>query len=121
MTPAAGRIRPLLRRLGLSRTEGRSGDPGGKSLLNPVEMKSDSLRGHSEGIRTTCLWAEHFSERKASHERCVCPFTGQDTSHALFLCDCSFAPQAGKSKGCTPYPFYHQAAYSVRERLHPTL
>src|SRR5260370_42302406 len=60
MTPAAGRIRPLLCRLDLRRTEGWSGDAGGKSLLNLVEMRSDSIYGHSVWIRTTRRLPEFF-------------------------------------------------------------
>ncbi len=46
-----------------SRAEAKPGDPGLTSLLNLVEMKSDSSGGHNQRIRTTCLRAEHFSER----------------------------------------------------------
>src|SRR5437762_6311981 len=109
----SSRIRPLLCRLGLSRTEEKSGDPGAKSLLNPVEMKSDSFRGHSEGIRTTRRLPEHFSERKAFYECCLCPFIGQSTSYALYSGDCSFITQRWKSQSGSTHALYHQDGFSV--------
>ena len=60
MTPAVDASDRCSVAWSLSRTEERSGDPGATSLLNLVEMKSDSLRGHSEGIRITRRLPEHF-------------------------------------------------------------
>src|SRR5260370_5078008 len=94
MTPAAGRIRLLLCRLGLSRAEGRPGDPGAKSLLNLVEMKPDTPGGHSREIRTTCHKAEHFSERKFSHEYSLRTFTRATTVDALLRSELPSLAQA---------------------------
>src|SRR6266516_1229350 len=44
----------------IKRTEARSGVTDSTSLVNSVEMKSDSFGGHSQGIRITCLRTEHF-------------------------------------------------------------
>ena len=48
------RIRLLLCRLELSRPGERVGAPDAKSLSNSVEMRPDSMHGHSAWIRITC-------------------------------------------------------------------
>src|SRR5262249_2195140 len=85
-----------------------------------VEMKSDSFRGRSEEIRTTRHLPEHFSERNF-YEHCVCTWTFQSTSYALYSGDCSLIAQGQKGKGSTPYSFYHQALRTTKGHLHPTL
>src|SRR5260370_42001176 len=108
-TPAAGRIRLLLCRLGLSRAEGRPGDPGAKSLLNLVGMKPDSPGGRSREIRTTCHRTEHFSERKFSHECGLRTFVRATTVDALFRSDRPSLAQRAEGQSGTANAFYHQA------------
>ncbi|HWZ20193.1 MAG TPA: hypothetical protein VNW73_15440 [Ktedonobacteraceae bacterium] len=83
MTPAAGRIRAQLCRLGLSRTRVKSGDPGAKSLLNIVEMKPDSVGGHSQQIRITCWSQRSIFPKGTVYVSCVCPYAGWQALDAL--------------------------------------
>ena len=66
MTPAVDASDRCSVAWGKARIGERSGAPGAKSLLNVVEMKSDSPRGNSGGIRITRHLPEHFPRRMVS-------------------------------------------------------
>ena len=70
MTPPVDASDRQLCRLQLRRGGVRPGAASVKSLLNIVEMRSDSLCGHSTEIRITCLRAEYF-ELAGSHPKPV--------------------------------------------------
>src|SRR5437667_629426 len=89
--------------------------------MSRVEMRSDSFRGHSEGIRTTRRLPEHFPKGFTFYERCLCIVTRKSSTHALLVRDCSLVTRAGKSKGSTPHSFYHQALRTTRGCLHATV
>jgi len=59
---------PLLYRGELRRLEERAGALSATAFLNPVEMKSDSIRGDSEGIRITRRLPEHFPKGWFLHD-----------------------------------------------------
>src|SRR6266487_4390913 len=114
------RIRPLLCRLELSRPGERVGAPGAKSLSNMVEMRPDSMHGHSAWIRITCA-SRAFFRKECFHEYGVCVFTREGTTDALFVCHGPLVTQTRKSQSGTQNTLYDPTAFSAREHLHATI
>jgi RRXRR protein len=82
----------------------KAGAPGRTSLLNLVEMKLASSRGHSEGIRTTCFMQSIFLKGRLMNV--VYVLAPDDTP--LMPCACVVARlllKEGKAKVVRRTPF----------------